>query len=171
MIICGVPGAGKSTLAHYAVHRWKAVSHASESFTSQLGPAARDSAGDLTPEAIEYAYRAMSTSVEASLNGNRLVFAVGSFRSQNQRQRFRQIGILSGARVTTVRIDCPVETAAQRVRARRAEGENGPDEETIRRIAIELDRANDFDIIIRNDASIQVLWERGDAMILEGARF
>jgi predicted kinase len=169
IILCGVPGAGKSTLARHAVDHWQAASHASENFASQLGPNARDSAGDFTPEAIAYAYRAMAAAVKTSLKQNRLVLAVGSFRAADQRRHFREIGGAVGARVITVRIACPSAIAATRIRARKAEGENGPDEEAIQGISVELDLANDVDFVISNDTSIQLFCARADELILQGA--
>ena len=53
IIVCGVPGAGKSTFASRLVAEWSAASYASETFTAALGPAARDASGDLTREAID----------------------------------------------------------------------------------------------------------------------
>jgi predicted kinase len=166
MIVCGVPGAGKSTLARHAVNRWMAVSYASESFASQLGPAARDTAGDLTSQAIAHAYAAMAAAVKRSLKLHPLVLAAGSFRAEDQRRQFREIGALVGAQVITVLISCPAEIAASRVRARRADGENGPDEEAIRRISAELDCASDIDLVISNDASIELFHRRADAMMV-----
>jgi len=58
----------------------------------------------------------MAAAVADALSGHRLVIAVGSFRSEEQRRRFRDIGTSTGARVTTLRIVCPIEMAAQRVR-------------------------------------------------------
>ena len=60
IIVCGIPGAGKSTLAHRAVERWAAVSFASETFAEELGAAARTASGDLSKEAIAHAYAAMA---------------------------------------------------------------------------------------------------------------
>ena len=129
---------------------------------------ARDSAGDLTQQAIAYAYTAMATAVKTSLSVNPLVLAVGSFRSEDQRRQFREIGTLVDARVITVRITCPAEMAARRVGARRADGENGPDEKAIRRIsAEEWTERNDIDINIRNEASIEALQKSADALISE----
>lgn len=167
IIVCGVPGAGKSTLAWYVVERFKAIVHASENFASQLGSAARNDAGDLTPPAIAHAYTQMAIAVNSSLSAYPLVLAVGSFRSQDQRRQFREIGAHLGARVSTVRVACAAEIAASRVLARRAEGENGPDQEAIHRISSELDRADDIDIIISNEASIAVLQKRADVIISE----
>jgi hypothetical protein len=56
LIVCGIPGAGKSTLAHRAVERWNAVSFASETFAEALEAAARTDSGDLSKEAIVHAY-------------------------------------------------------------------------------------------------------------------
>jgi hypothetical protein len=167
LIVCGVPGAGKSTLARHAVDRWDAVSYASESFAAELGPAARNASGDLTPKAIAHAYSAMAAKARVSLQAGSLVMVVGSFRAQEQRRGFRDLATAIGVPATTLRISCPAEIAARRVLARRAEGENGPDEAAIRRIGAELDRADDVDVIITNDASIELLRERADALMAE----
>jgi predicted kinase len=167
IIVCGVPGAGKSTLARHATERWNAVSHASESFASELGAAARNASGDLTPQAIAHAYAAMAAAAKISLQTNPLVLVVGSFRAQEQRRQFRDMAAAMGAKMTTLRISCPAEIAARRVLARRAEGENGPDETAIRGISAELDRAGDVEIIISNDASIELFRQRADAMMTD----
>src|SRR5436190_626720 len=91
IIVCGVPGAGKSTFALRAVERWEGVSFASENFAEELGVAARTASGDLSKEAIVHAYSAMGAAVAGALPTNKLVVAVGSFRSAEQRRRFRDI--------------------------------------------------------------------------------
>lgn len=112
----------------------------------------------------------MATAVERSLKQKTLVLAVGSFRAADQRRHFREIAAAVGARVITVRIACSSAIAAARIRARKAEGENGPDEEAIRLISRELDRANDgIDLVISNDASIELFYARADELILKGA--
>src|SRR5258707_15685884 len=126
IIVCGIPGAGKSTLARRAVERWDAVSFASETFAEALGAAARTASGDLSKEAIAHAYSAMAGAVADALSTHRLVIAVGSFRSEEKRRRFRDIAIRAGASVTTLRILCSIETAAQRGGARLASGGRGP---------------------------------------------
>jgi predicted kinase len=165
IIVCGVPGSGKSTLAHHAVDRWGAVSFASETFADKLGAAARTSSGDLSKEAIVHAYAAMGAAVSTSLETQKLVLAVGSFRAEDQRRQFRDIAEGSGASVTTLRIACPVETAAERVRARMALGERGPTEEAIRQIDAELNRASDIDLVLANDTSIEHFHRRADSMM------
>src|SRR5262245_1222922 len=100
VIVCGVPGSGKSTLAHHAVERWHAVSFASETFADALGDDARGPSGDLTPQAVAHAYAAMGDAVGAALKTNRLVVAVGAFRSEEQRKRFRDIAKAAGASAT-----------------------------------------------------------------------
>jgi predicted kinase len=132
LIVCGIPGAGKSTLAHRAVDRWNAVSFASETFAEALGAAARTASGDLSKEAIVHAYGAMAAAVADALSRYRLVIAVGSFRSEEQRRRFRDTATSACASVTILRILCPVETAAQRVRSRLASGERGPTADAMR---------------------------------------
>jgi predicted kinase len=155
IIVCGVPGAGKSTLARYAGDRRGAARFASEIFAEQLGAGARTVSGDLTKEAIAHAYSAMGAAVAGALTTNKLVIAVGSFRSEEQRSRFRAIAKSCGASVTTLRVVCPVETAAKRIRARLALGERGPDEKAIRQIAHGLNRASDIDLVLTNDSSME----------------
>jgi predicted kinase len=167
IIVCGVPGSGKSTLALHMVNRWRAVSFASETFADALGAAARSPSGDLTGQAIVHAYSAMGAAVSASLAVEKLVVAVGSFRAENQRRRFRDIAASAGANVTTLRIACAVETAASRVRSRIALGERGPTESAIRQIDAELSRTTDFDVVLVNDRSIEHFQQQADA-IMEG---
>lgn len=165
IIVCGIPGAGKSTFALRAVERWEAISFASETFADELGAAARTASGDLSKEAVLHAYSAMAAAVTISLATNKLVVAVGSFRTQEQRSRFQGIAVSNGASVTTVRIGCPVGTAAQRVRSRIALGERGPSEEAIRQIDDVLNRASEIDAVLTNDTSIEHFHQQIDTMI------
>src|SRR5262249_51242898 len=134
IIVCGVPGSGKSTFALHAADRWGAISFASETFADALGAAARTASGDLSKEAIVHAYSAMAAAVADALSRHRLVIAVGSFRSEEQRGRFQDIATSAGASVTTLRILCPIETAAQRVHSRLSSGERGPTADAMRQI-------------------------------------
>jgi predicted kinase len=165
LIVCGIPGSGKSTFALRAAERWDAVKFASETFAEQLGAAARTASGDLTKEAIVHAYSAMGAAVADALATNKLVIAVGSFRSEEQRSRFRAIAKSSGASVTTLRVVCPVETAAKRISARLALGERGPDEKAIRQIQDGLNGAADIDLVLTNDSSIEDFCCRIDALL------
>lgn len=162
IIVCGVPGSGKSTFALRAADRWGAVRFASETFAEELGTAARTASGDLSREAIAHAYSAMGNAVRDSLLRHKLVVAVGSFRSQGQRHQFRDIAMSSGASVRTLRVVCPVEVAARRVQSRLASGERGPTETAIRQIDAELNRASDVDIALANDSSLQDFYRRVD---------
>ena len=165
LIVCGVPGSGKSTFALRAAERWGAVRFASETFAEELGPAARTASGDLTKEAIAHAYSAMGAAVADALATNKLVIAVGSFRSEEQRSRFRAIAKSRGASVRTLRVVCPVETAAKRISARRALGERGPDEKALRQIEDGLNGAADIDLVLTNDSSMEDFHRRIDAVL------
>lgn len=165
IIVCGVPGAGKSTMAHHAIDRWGAVSFASENFTAELGVAARTLSGDLTEQAIVHAYSAMAAAAAAALATKKLVLTVGSFRAEHQRSRFRNIARSADAPVTTLRIVCPVEMAASRVRSRIASGERGPTERAIQKIDAELSCANDIDAVLTNDKSIESFYRQIDATL------
>jgi predicted kinase len=165
IIVCGVPGSGKSTLAHHAVERWGAVSFASETFAAELGASGRDETGDLTRHAIHHAYAGMGEAVAAALAEGKLVLAVGSFRSEDQRQRFRDIAKAAGAQATTLRVSCAAPTAAHRVRQRMAHGERGPNEMSIRQIEDVLDRASDIDVVLINESSIQDFLARASALL------
>jgi predicted kinase len=165
VIVCGVPGSGKSTLARYVADRSGAVWFASETFAEELGADARTPAGDLSKEAIAHAYSAMALAVEDALASNKTVIAVGSFRSEEQRRRFRDVARRSGVGAVTLRVICPIEIAAKRVRLRRAFGERGPGEEAIRQIDAELNCASDVDITVTNESSIEDFERRIDSAI------
>jgi predicted kinase len=165
IIVSGVPGSGKSAFAFRAAERWGAARFASEIFAEQLGAAARTASGDLSKEAIAHAYAAMGAAVADALVANKLVIAVGSFRSEEQRSRFREIAQSCGASVTALRISCPVETAAQRIRARLELGERGPDKEAIGQIEDALNRANDIDVVLTNNSSMEDFHRRIDAVL------
>ena len=165
IIVCGVPGSGKSTLALHAVHNWGAVSFASETFAAELGAAGRDETGDLTRHAISHAYAGMGVAVAAALAQGKLVLAVGSFRSEEHRQQFRDIARAAGAPVTTLRVSCAAPTAALRVRERMVHGERGPNETSIRQIGDVLNRAGDIDVVLTNESSIQDFLGSAGAML------
>jgi predicted kinase len=165
IIICGVPGSGKSTFAFRAADRWGAVRFASETFAEELGAAARTASGDLSKQAIAHAYASMGAAATDALTDNRLTVVVGSFRSEELRRRFREIARNVGSRVTTLRIVCSAETAAERIRARLALGERGPNQEKIIQIGAELDKATDIDIVLANKSSLQHFYQSVDAVM------
>lgn len=165
IIVCGVPGSGKSTLARHMVDRWGGVSFASEAFAASLGAAARSASGDLTAEAIAHAYAAMAEAVTGALSGSDLVLAIGSFRSELQRRRFREVAAKAGAAATTLRILTSAPVAAERIRLRMASGERGPTENSIRQIDAELNRATDIDITLANDGPIEDFLRRADSLV------
>jgi predicted kinase len=165
LIVCGVPGSGKSTLALRVAERWGGVRFASETFAEELGAAARTASGDLSKEAIVHAYAAMEAAVADALATNKLVVAVGSFRSEEQRRRFRVVAQRSGASVTMLRIVCATGTPAKRIRSRLTLGERGPDEKAILQIDAELNRASDIDIVLTNDSSVEDFHRQIDAVL------
>jgi predicted kinase len=165
IIICGVPGSGKSTFALRAADRWGAVRFASETFAEELGAAARSASGDLSKQAIEHAYAAMGAAATDALANNRLTVVVGSFRSEELRRRFRDIAKNVGANATTLRIVCSAETAAERIRARLESGERGPTQETIFQIGAELDQASDIEIALTNNLSLECFYQKVDAVM------
>lgn len=171
IIVCGVPGAGKSTFADRMAKQWSATSFASEVFTRALGDGARDATGDLTREAIARAYADMAMAVADALKVGNLVVAVGAFRSEALRHRFRQLAANVAAVPTTVRISCAVAEAARRVRVRGAQGERGPTEPVIGQIDAELARADDINFVIENNSTMTKFFERTDAFakgLMEG---
>ncbi len=165
IIVCGVPGSGKSTFARHVAGRWNATWFASETFANELGAGARSASGDLSKEAIEHAYHAMAISVRESFVRTKLVVSVGSFRSDQQRRCFRDIGSDVGATVKAIRILCSPEMAAERVRLRLAKGEQGPTETAIRQIDAELSRATDIDFTLRNESSLDDFYCRIDTVM------
>jgi predicted kinase len=165
IIICGVPGSGKSTFARHVAPRWNASWFASETFANELGAAARSASGDLSKEGIEHAYKAMGIAVRESFSTNKLVLAVGSFRSEKQRERFREIAASAGATVRTIRVLCYAGTAAERVRSRLANGEHGPIEDVIRQIDAELRGATDIDLTVSNESSFNDFYRRIDTVM------
>lgn len=163
IIVCGVPGAGKSTFAERLATDWSAKSFASESFTRVLGEAARDESGDLTREAVARAYAEMEKAVADAMKVANLVVAVGAFRSETLRNNFRRLAAGGSIVTKTLRISCAVSEAARRVRVRRALGERGPNESVIAQIDAELARARDIDVVIENDSTIAQFFEQADA--------
>ena len=142
------------------------MSYASENFTEALGAAARTPSGDLSKEALTHAYSAMEDSVTAALANHRLVVAVGAFRSKIQRRRFREIARRARTPVTSLRIACPVETAATRVLARRVRGDHGPTEDIIGQIDRDLANSSDIDLLLYNNTSIDRFHEQVDALMM-----
>jgi len=164
VIVCGAPGSGKSTWARHVVDRWRAASFDSVAFTKEVGAAARNAAGDLTPEAMAHAYAAMACAMADAVASNRLIVAVGSFRSEQQRRQVRDAARGAGAVVTTLRIACPPEVAAERVRLRMAH-ERGPTGDAIRKIDAEIARAVDIDLVLANESSVGDFHRRADTLI------
>jgi len=165
MIICGVPGAGKSTLAAHVVERWGAVAHESDDFVNGLIEGGRTSAGDFTDEALEQAYQSMGNAVVESLKTHWLVLAVGAFRTVDQRKMFRQIADQAGVGTTAILVDTPAEVAAERVKARSQRGRLGPTSTVIDDISAQLDAAMDIDFAITNGTTTKRFQERIDSVM------
>jgi predicted kinase len=165
LILCGVPGAGKTTLARHLTKRWRFSAFASETFADELGSVARTAAGDLSEAARTYAYSRMAELTATSLAAKKAAVVVGSFRSDFQRRRFRDIAARKAAAVLTIRILCPVQLAAQRVTLRSARGERGPPLAVIEEIDAELGRATDIDETLVNDTSLERLYDDADAIL------
>ncbi len=165
IILCGVPGAGKSTLADHLGRQWGADVFASENFAAELGSAARGPSGDFTAGAVAHAYFAMATAASRSLLDGKLVVVVGSFRSEHERHRFREIARKAEAAVIALRIACSAGLAAQRVRTRGLLGEGGPNLETIEQIDRILNSASDVDLVVPNETSIESLYLSADAVL------
>jgi predicted kinase len=91
------------------------------------------------------------------------VVAVGSFRSEQQRQRFREIAANCGATATIIRIACGIETAAERICSRH--GERGPDETALRQIDAEINQATDIDVVLANDTSVADFCRQSDLLM------
>ena len=165
MIACGIPGAGKSTLASHLVSRWGAVAFESDLFRDTLGvDALRTPSGDYTDEALEKLYSAMADAVTASLRTNALVIAGGSFRSKDQRAHFRELASDVGASTSTIRIDASIEVAAGRVSARVAKGQEGPTLDAIQKIDKELNTSDDIDIVLTNNSTVEKFRQRIDTL-------
>lgn len=162
LIVAGMPGAGKSTLVRRVVDRWGALSFESDIF---LGESGRAPSGDFTDDALARVYPAMSEAAAAALATKRLVLASGSFRAANQRALFREVAKKAGTTATTLRIDAPVDKAAERVRARITQGGQGPTIDVILRIEEELAQAADIDVVIVNNGTIEELHQAIDALM------
>jgi hypothetical protein len=107
----------------------------------------------------------MAAAVADALSTNNLVVAAGSFRSEEQRRRFRDIAKSSGGSATTLRVACPAAIAAKRIRARLALGERGPDKTAILQIEYTLSRADDIDLVLTNNSSMGHFHRRIDAVL------
>ena len=83
----------------------------------------------------------------------------------NNVRRFRDIAANVGATVTTIRVLCSAETAAERVRLRLANGEQGPTENAIRQIDAELSGATDIDFTVSNESSFDDFYRRIDTVM------
>ncbi len=165
LILCGVPGAGKSTLACHLTKLWRFSAFASETFANELGSVARTAAGDLSEAGKTYAYSRMAALAAAGLADKKAAVVIGTFRSDIQRRRFRDIAARTAAAVLTIRIACPVQLAAERVASRSAHGERGPPLEVIQEIDAELERATDIDETLVNDTSLERLYDGADAIL------
>jgi predicted kinase len=162
IILCGVPGAGKSTLAEHLRSRWGAVVFASENCAAELASGGRGPSGDLTVEAIEHAYSAMIGAASRFLLPGNLVVVVGSFRSERQRNGFRRIARILGAEVMTLRVACSAEMAAHRVHVR---GESGPNIAKIKEIERALNSASDVEATVENETTKEDLQRSADVLL------
>lgn len=151
ILITGIPGAGKSTAAAHIVKRWGATVLESDQFVDHT---MMTSTGDFTESALASSYQAMSRAVRESLQTDRLVVAVGSFRELRQRDLVRHAAQSIDVPALTLGVIAPVETATSRVEKRG----RGPDAQAIALIGSVLSEAKDIDVRISNFGTRQRLY-------------
>jgi predicted kinase len=116
--LMGLPGAGKSTLAARLVETLPAVLVDRDAVRKTLFPR-----GEVDDAARHRANEAVLAEAEEHLAARRSVVLDGmTLARQADRQRFRSLAARSRAMFLPVFLDCPVETAVERVRADRLAG-------------------------------------------------
>jgi predicted kinase len=159
LIVCGMPGAGKSTFAQCIGSATDSMIFESDEYLRQLygeGGAGHDAAGDFTSEALARVYQAMLAGVRAALAAQfrGLILIVGSFRSFDQREMFRNLSSEHTVRVVTVAVECDLDMAVKRVEMRVASGGHGPTPNAMSEIATKIGDASDVDLHISNRGSL-----------------
>jgi predicted kinase len=148
VVVGGLPGTGKTTLATDLAEALDASVLSSDPLRAELsgavadrGPAPAFGEGPYADEITEATYRAL-------LDRSRIVMARGgsvvldaSWVGAGHREAVRRLARECGAAITELRCDCPSEVAAERIEARRRSGaaESDVDAAVAARMAVEAD--------------------------------
>ena len=119
-IICGLPGVGKTTLAHALAERLSAAVVTSEKVVAELFPPVQTTKQDrdFTPEQLSRGYEAMCMKARENLSQGRNVILEGSFRSVAQRQEVFRVAEDLRVPVSFVYVTCPEGVLQERLERR-----------------------------------------------------
>ncbi|MFC6786487.1 AAA family ATPase [Halobaculum halobium] len=117
VVVCGLPGAGKSTVAEAVADRLDAALVRTDVVRKELFPDP-----SYTDEESRRTYRAVFDRAEDRLAAGEPVVLDGTFRRASRRREARDLADRRGAEVEVVRVRCDEETAKARIRSR----ENDP---------------------------------------------
>lgn len=122
IVVCGLPGSGKTALAKRLARELKASWISSDAVRSECGLR-----GDYSKESIAAVYREMMARAEAVLRLRSRVVLDGSFGSSRFRDQARQLTVAAGVPLALIRMVADEETTLRRVGRRRKLTEAGPE--------------------------------------------
>lgn len=122
VVVFGLPGSGKSTVAGRLARRLGATWLSSDAIRVEQGLQ-----GDYSKEAIGAVYQEMMTRAREALTSGVTVVLDGSFSSRNFRARAAEMAESIGVPLALIRMVADEQTSLQRVGRRRKLTEAGPE--------------------------------------------
>ena len=111
VVLLGLPGSGKTTLAHRLTETTDVVVVSRDTIRSAMFPDCR-----YTAEEKVAAFAAMQEAIRITLSAGRRVCTDGmTFANEADRQAMRRVAADLGVRIHFVFCDCPLEVAQRRV--------------------------------------------------------
>lgn len=120
IIICGLPGVGKTTVAHALAHRINAVVITSEKVVDELFRNTRHNHTDKdwTHRELAQGYNELFSREERALKAGHTVIVEGSFRFDRQRRRAIAIADKLSIPHMVISVTCPVNIMKKRLEKR-----------------------------------------------------
>jgi len=113
VVVCGLPGAGKTTVAEHAVDALDAELLRTDVVRKELFPDP-----EYTPEEMRAVYDELLDRAAAALRAGEPVVVDGTFKERDLRGAARRTAENVGVPLTLVKVECEEDVVRERIRAR-----------------------------------------------------
>ncbi len=149
IVVCGLPGSGKTTVAETAAERITANLLRTDVVRKELFPDP-----DYTDQEERAVYSTLFDRARQSLDSESPTVLDGTFHRENHRDQAREVGVTRQATVRMLKVECPESVVRERIETRTDDASDA-DFEIHRLFRESFDSVSDDCIIIDNSGSIE----------------